>query len=392
MVANAWSVPDRSHDHPVEEAVALQMKPDIGAGETHDPRAGARNLLLNCVGMQAGQDLLFVTEPPGLGYFDDDIAVVVANEARSLGGNVNLLEAPPSGGPDDFPADVAAAMRQADHTIFFSRLGDQLRFCALPGTGSKTMATTLEVGYLGAELGRVPHGLFEAMYDRLVAAIRGAGRYRIRCPLGTDLEMTFDTKGDPDAGRITTDFTVKPFPVMIFPPLSCAAMSGRLVLARWLTSTAVRAYDDSVLTLETPVTAHIEAGRIVRFEGEPAVAAEVERQFERIGAQARGDAHAVESWHAGINPKCFFIGDPAADVERWGNVIYGSPRATHFHMCGTNPGEMACTLIDASIWFDDALFWDAGRFRFLDRPEIQALMSDYPGSEGAFAMRRDIGV
>ena len=31
--------------------------------------------------------------------------------------------------------------------------------------------------------------------------------------------------------------------------------------------------------------------------------------------------------------------------------------------------------MDASIYFNDEMFWDKGKFVFLDRPEVQALLN-----------------
>ena len=74
-------------------------------------------------------------------------------------------------------------------------------------------------------------------------------------------------------------------------------------------------------------------------------------------------------------------------------VVFASPCYTHFHTCGdTAPGEVAWTFIDATITIGGETCWQDGRFVFLDRPDIRALLADYPGAEDAFEMRRDIGV
>ena len=49
-------------------------------------------------------------------------------------------------------------------------------------------------------------------------------------------------------------------------------------------------------------------------------------------------------------------------------------------------------MFDATISFDDQLFWEAGQFVFLDQPEQQALLEHYPEYPDAFRMRWDIGI
>ncbi len=75
----------------------------------------------------------------------------------------------------------------------------------------------------------------------------------------------------------------------------------------------------------------------------------------------------------------FFDGDPYADLEHWGTVTYGSPRYTHIHASGHDPGDICIQLFDASISFDEGLFWDNGKFVFLDWAEVQSLFDDQHG-------------
>jgi hypothetical protein len=49
-------------------------------------------------------------------------------------------------------------------------------------------------------------------------------------------------------------------------------------------------------------------------------------------------------------------------------------------------------MFDATISFDDQLFWEAGRFVFLDQPEQQELLAQYSDHPDAFSMRWDIGI
>jgi hypothetical protein len=286
-------------------------------------------------------------------------------------------------------------MQAVDHTIFFSRIGDQLRFRALPGPGSKTMTYTLDFAHLGDDFARIPFAFLEEIQRRVVARISRARRYSIECARGTSLTMALDNPVPsikrPEASPIR-QFTLKNFPVMIFPPMVTRGLTGRLVLTQALTSTAINGYDDSVLRLTSPLTLDVRGGRIESFEGDPDLVARVERHFDRVGGIVGGDPRAIHSWHTGINPATFFSSPALFDIGRWGSVAFGSPRYTHFHMCGNDPGDICGQLFDATITFDDEVLWDRGHFAFLDRPDSRALMAQYRLPPPLFAKRRELGI
>ncbi len=359
-----------------------------------DPVAGALNLLNQCVGVTPGQSILIVGEEGPDAFFDKDVCDVVSQAAVSLKAAPTTMIAPRTLGPEEFPEDIASAMRDSEHTIFFSRLGDQLRFCPLPGPGSKTMCYTHDAGYLGAEFGCVPHLLYERMLGLLMTAIENARTVHITCGQGTDLfsELVPGKAAGEEKSTVAADFTVGIFPVMIFPPLSCARMSGRLAMGEWLTTTSTRDYEASLFHVDSPVTGIVDDGRITNFEGDASDVANTRQHFERVAGLLGGDAFAVNSWHAGVNPKTFYRTDPAQNIEKWGDLVFGSPRSMHFHTCGSNPGNIAVNLLDPTISFDGDLFWDSGRFVFLERPEVQALLEEFPDLRDPFSMRTDIGV
>ena len=66
----------------------------------------------DCIGAQAGQTLLIVSEPPGGGCYDDEVSAVIAREARRLGVDTSVLQTRTATGPDDIPLVVSNAMQQ----------------------------------------------------------------------------------------------------------------------------------------------------------------------------------------------------------------------------------------------------------------------------------------
>ena len=161
---------------------------------------------------------------------------------------------------------------------------------------------------------------------------------------------------------------------MIFPPINCDRMAGTLSIRHFVTSTSTREFSGSTLVLDRPILARVENSRMTAFDGPRDLVARLRAQFERAAALTGGDAYRINSWHTGINPNTFFNGDPYANLELWGTVAYGSPRYTHMHAAGHDPGDAAIHLMDMTISFDGRTLWDRGRFIFLDRPEIQAMI------------------
>ncbi len=351
--------------------------------------AGAKNLLLECVNLNPGERVLLVREDAAEGFYDAQAPACVADVARSLGAHVTDIEVNVAKTTEHIPDTLAHAITQADHTIFFSRIGDQVRFSGLPGHGTKTMCYALDGGFLDSELCTLSHTLMQRVLALFVEDIQDKTRWHMQCPLGTDASGEFTI---PRSGN-KHDFSVQLFPTMIFSPISCASMSGKVALGRWLSSTSVNVYESSVLPLNGPVTALIDQGRIIDFSGSRAEVSAVRAQYVRVAEKFNIDPNTVDSWHTGIHPKTFYPFAAQENIERWGSVAFGSPRYTHFHTCGTNPGEICWSLFDCTITFDDEVYWQDGQFVFLQRDDIkQRLAEQCPHSPTALDMRFDIGI
>jgi len=331
-----------------------------------DPAAGARNLLVDCMNLQAGDTLLIVAEPDGLGHYEAALAPFLAEQATALGADVTTVVVAPGRGPEDVPKALFDAIERASHTLFLNRLGDQLRFSPLPGAGRKAITYTLDLGYLGSAFGVAAYDALEELRRRVVDVIAQSQRYTIHCPLGTSLSMHSETAFSALAD--STGFSVDNFPVMIVPPIPADTLSGKLVLTLALTSTGVHDYADSTMPLHSPIELQLDNGRIVGVQGEPTLAAAVTAHLDSVDARFGGNGRRLGSWHAGINPFTYFLHPALADLERWNGVAFGSPRYAHFHLCGALPGDICGQLFDASIAFDDTVLWDRGRLAFLDAP------------------------
>lgn len=359
-----------------------------------DSDAGAQNLLQTCVGVEPGDTVLLVGENGPNAFFDPTICNHIAKSVDAMGAHSEVVMAPEIAHPKDFPADLSALISTKDHTIFCSRIGDQVRFSDLDGTGTKTMCYIRSPDYLGDAFSRVPYGVFVEVHDLLMAEIARVDTITLRCPKGTDVSVDMRRirpKAPSDKGP-ETEFTLKLFPILIYPPLACTTMTGKIALGDWLMSTSTILYDDSLVVLNEPLMANVEAGRIVDIEGDATEVERVKRHMLALGGQDEDAAFRLNSWHTGIYPPTFFRDDPTDNIESWADIVFGNPRYTHVHMCGDDPGQIALSIFDPVVEFDGVRFWDAGRFSFLDRPDCQALLKKYNCPADAFETRWDIGI
>ncbi len=150
-------------------------------------REGARNLLVNCAAIKPGEKLLIVGEDGDEAYYDKSVCALIAEEALGLGAQTEILIAPDTNGPEDFPENVSSAMQPTSCTIFVARLGDQVRFCPLPGQGRKAMCYLPDIDYLADPFARNHYDILRRVNAAMESAIERAGTYRITCPRGTDV-------------------------------------------------------------------------------------------------------------------------------------------------------------------------------------------------------------
>ena len=323
---------------------------------------GARNLLVNCAGVGPGTDLVIVHEDPALGWYDLEAPLAVAEEARNLGAAPAIVRV---GAPGNEPDPRAVeAVAEHDCTIFFSRIGDQDRFEEpVPGK-TIAMCYARDAAMLGSPYGRTDH---RALLDLKAAVNRillGAGEIRISCPLGTDLlgrVAAGDRKG---GGDESGEVSVRRFPMGVHQPLEASGFSGRVALARYLTSTGSKVYEPAALALPTPVLAEVASGRLDGLDGDARVVDRIRAHYRMVAEKFGLDADAVHSWHAGIHPGCAYAGDAAENPDRWANNVFTNPRFVHFHTCGAlPPGEICWTVLDPTIEVDGTAFWERGRLR-----------------------------
>ena len=352
---------------------------------------GAHNLLQNCAGATAGDQVLLVGESGSAPFFDPRLCDDLAEVCTTLGIASQVVLAQPGADASQFPVAVSEAMQTSDITIFFSRLGDQLRFIESPGASKKIMCYTLDRAHLASDFAGTDYHTMQRLHDHLLAKITASKTYTIEAPNGTSLTAIVPNQIESGKSPLT-EFSLQLFPVMIFPPLHFHRLDGQLVLENFLMSSSTRAYADSVLHLDSPIKITVEDSQMIAFEGNNQLIGRLRHQLERAASITGGDPYQLNSWHTGINPYTFYQGDPYQDLERWGTVAYGSPRYTHIHAAGKDPGDVSIQLFDASIAFDGEVLWDNGRFNYLDSEEVRDILNPAERKQLNASVRLDIGL
>ena len=341
------------------------LAPDLGAG--------ARNLLLNCAGLEPGQRLLIVYEGPALGWYDLETPLAVADEARRLGTTPTMLEVgDPAKGKD---TRVEEAISAHDIIVFFARIGDQDRF-ADPAPGKTcVMCYARDAAMLASSFGRTNHQALVELKQAVNEILLSADNIEISCPLGTAI-----SGGLSQAARAEgKDVGLRRFPMGVPQPVDASGFTGQIALARFLTPTGSRVCDPAYLKINRPVIAEVTSGRITGFSGDQAEATRVGQHHQCVADLFDIDSNVVHSWHAGIHPGCAYNRTAAENPDRWSNTVFCNPRFLHFHTCGDYaPGEICWMVLDPTVLVDGRALWENGRLRAEAFTQSQRCIDSWP--------------
>lgn len=354
-----------------------------------DIERGVRNLLEACAKAQRGEKLLIVEEAPALGYYGEGLGDAVAQAAEQSGLSVERRAAPFSPSLDAMPDDLSDAFGSFDHVLFLARIGDQLRFAAMPRGAQPIVSYVLDRDALGSPFGGSCYRSFgeqKIALDRLVAGARHIG---ITCPRGTDYAAWQEPRDLAPA-----DVSVKRFPISVFSPVPCAEFSGIVAVMHCLAGTGSRYYEPYGLRIDKPVFARVDGNRITGWEGPAETVAQVRAHYDTVAGRFGIERDFVHSWHAGIHPGCAYSGSAFDNLERWSGSAFGNPRLLHFHTCGDYaPGEICWNIVDPTVTIDGVAVWDNGRLhpeRFAAGRDILARNAELAA---LFAKpRREIGL
>ena len=351
---------------------------------------GVLNLLSHCAGAKSGDSLAIIGEDPREGYYGDGLAAEIAAVANRLG--LTVTHCPVAFSPDatTLPPALEAVLNQHDHALFLARLGDQLRFKAMPANTRPIVSYALDQEAFASPFGTAPYPAFVALKQAINAYLGAARHIRVTCPLGTD----FSGSPTPIETEQPADVSIKRFPMSVFAPMPAESFAGRVAVAHLICGTGSRYYEPFGYAVRTPLVATIKAGRIIRWDGEPGEVERVESHYRDVSARYGIEPDFIHSWHAGIHPGCAYPGSAHDSYERWSGSAFGNPRLLHFHTCGAYaPGEICWNVVDPTIEVDGRRLWDHGRLCLEALPGTAAILAEYPEIAALFATpERRIGL
>ena len=339
-----------------------------------DISAGALTLLCDCVGGRAGQRLLIVVEPAGSDFYDAEAPSQTADAARALGMDVTVQEIAGGINCEDDYSHLQQHLQGFDHVVFFSRIGDQIRFADNTVMPSSTMCYTLDTTALNSAFGTACyHGLCE-IKEAIDNAFTHASHIRVTCPRGTDYSGTPDWQTSP-----AKEVTVKRFPMLVPQPIPAMGFSGTVALCRFLVGTGSRFYEPYYLPLEADVQAKVHNNSIAKFEGSAEEVQRVKQHYLHVAEHFSISPWYVHSWHPGIHPGCDFNHNALTDLLRWSGSAFGNPRLLHFHTCGEYaPGEISWNIVDPTIYIDDIDVWEHGCLHPERLPNCAEILAHHP--------------
>jgi hypothetical protein len=342
---------------------------------------GARNLLMDCAGAKPGESLLILHEDAAAGYFGPGLATDIARLATAMGLHVTMMETPFAPDVDTLTPQQEAAVKASDHALFLARLGDQLRFKAMPEGSRPVVSYVLDREALASDFGTAAYEAFAALKTAFNTLFLKARRIRVTCPLGSD----FAGAVTPVESSGTDDVTIKRYPMSVFAPLDARGFAGKVAVAHLLVGTGSRYYEPYGIRLESVLFAHIADGRLQRWQGEAAEVRRAEAHYSDVAQKFGIDGGSVHSWHAGIHPGCAFTASAHDHYERWSGSAFGNPRLLHFHTCGNYaPGEICWNIVDPTIDVDGVRIWQSGRIQIALLPGADSILRHHPEVRALF--------
>lgn len=240
----------------------------------------ARVVLLDCMGVKAGEKVTIVVDTPQRAIGEELFAVAAAQGAEV----VALEMLPRESNGQESPPQIAAAMLESDvvllitskslsHTRARKAANDRgARVASLPGITAQVMERILSSGY----------GQMAALCELYAAKITGAREVHITTAKGTDLTFALTgRKGIADTGLLRTAGVFGNLPAgeaYIAPVEGTAA--GTLVVDGSMSGIGL---------LKTPIEIKVEKGMAVEIKGGEE-AAQLHKLLDRHGSKARNIA------------------------------------------------------------------------------------------------------
>lgn len=309
--------------------------------------AGAENCVVRCAGARRGTRLSIVSER---GAVDEAVVAAIGAAAHEAGAEVREVwgERIPKARPDDVPAEVLSAYREADviishypslkREVLFEHFGNETRI-RVPNR-ARTEAL------LSSEWGCFPYDMQRMIATRLDEMMAAGLKWRVTSDRGTDLRGTFAGSGgevgaaffvDTEEGRARRNF-----PGGVHSPRNCTDVRGVLVVD----------YADGIQVHESdePLRLELKDGRVVAATGGDAAGA--------ARAAIMATDRWIDSWHAGVHPRTEVPLRRGDNEKEWFSYSHCSPDVIHFHLGRTHATtNLACfghtLVVESSVLYQD---------------------------------------
>ncbi len=346
---------------------------------TPEALEGARNMLVACGGLTAGDQMLLVTELGDRDYYRPGVRAAVLAVAREIGLKVDTIEVAFAEAVAQPPEALVTAMRAARLTVFLARMGDQMRF-APDLAGSRALVSyALDANMLGSQFGCLAHDGMVRVRDAADRMLAAATHIQVTCPAGTDFSGHILDPAAP------TDTSTIRFPLSVFTPILAAGFSGRIVQRGFLVGTGSAFYKPYACEIEGDLSVSFTANKITGFGGSDRDIKAAKAHYTFVAERYGIDPRFIHSWHAGIHPGSAFEDPASASFERWSSGAFGNPRLLHAHTCGRfAPGEISLNILDHTITVDGVAVWDKGVLHPDRIPRADAILRRHPDLKAAY--------
>lgn len=318
--------------------------------------AAAHKLVTEVRPIRPGQQVLISVDTAG----DSRAARATAAAVHAVGGVPTLITYPTLPEPmREPPRPLAQAALGADVWFDFA-VAYQLYSHAFRAAVTQgciyVCLTGMDAGMMVRTIGQVSHASLEEMAVALYRLSQAAQTIHLTTEAGTDLRLTIDKKGDPFFEEEQMGGFAQMLGGQSWPMAFRESFEGVLVFDGAIWPPA------EIGVLRSPVTLTIEQGRVTRVEGgaEASMYERWLRTFEHPAVMLMD--HACYGFNPGVTRPS---GRILEDERIFGCMQFGIG-ATELG----SPIHSDGVVLAPSVWFDDVLIEDAGRYV---HPEISRL-------------------
>jgi hypothetical protein len=373
-----------------------------GVGITRGAALAINDLLDNCLGVKAGDEVVIASHVDGL-YGGDNLVdpqaiawIQAALQARDANPSILWIDEPAKMHHWRVPPVFMAALKACKIFInnSFDLTIEELKIIQETATEygvtlGRNYATT--PGLLNSPWVQTPYELVsEIRYQACIPFGKGGMPYEIKDDNGTHITGRIAPPSHPRFPTYTRRRNegpgYRPFPEWVFPPINVTDTNGTIVFDRMLSWWS--RYIGISPVFKDPIQLTVEKSRITRIEGKEEAAAL--RNFLKLMEPKLGqEAYNFPEIHSGVHPQAV-VAPQQCDHPLIRRVVDHSESCNiHFHIGAPWPRpEYPYWLhitgdVRTATWrIGDHLVHDKGHLTALDHPKVKEVAAKYPDRPG----------